>query len=297
MTKFNKMYIISWFGENEHVSKRIQIHDRQLTWAFDNDLVPHVLAQNYEDSYYRDNVVYTKHNGKVLKALEARNILLKEFYNSDDDYALFADNDCYFYTGKKYGANDIFVKTMRNIPLENLRNIDMIIAIDPSTSPFSKDLEENKKKDETHWRFVPGYIASGLFILKNLKKHYNKELYFDTDFIKEDGSIIACEDQEFPIQLIHNNMGVFVCKNIIRKEEAASTSTWNNNVEQRRAKTKEGHDFISKKFDLPIQSESPSGSWMKKFKQINDKMRLKENRKVRLDDGDNEIFRSLFEEK
>ena len=123
------------------------------------------------------------------------------------------------YSGDKYGANDRFAEIIRNIPYENVSNVDMLIGLDPSSAPFTKDLELNKKSDQVSWRLLPGFIASGFFILKNLKKHHNKEIYFDENFIKEDGSIIACEDQDFPIQMIYQNMGVFICKNLIRKEE------------------------------------------------------------------------------
>ena len=54
--KFNNMYIISWFGDNQTTQKRIEIHDRQLQWAFTNDLRPVVFAQHYKDEYYRENV-------------------------------------------------------------------------------------------------------------------------------------------------------------------------------------------------------------------------------------------------
>lgn len=292
MNNFNNMYIISWFGDNEHTNKRVEIHKRQLEWCFNATLKPVVFAQNYKEEFYVDNVEYIKHSGNVLKAIEARNILLHHFYNSHEDFAVFADNDCYLYQGEKYGANDNFAEIIRNIPFQNFKNVDMLIGLDPANSPFTKDLELHSKDDLTAWRLIPGYIASGFFILKNLKKHHNKEIYFDLNFIKSDGNIIACEDQDFPIQLIHENMGVFICKNLIRKEEAATNSTWNNDQESRRQRTTEGHDFISKKFNLPIQKISGKGSWMKKFKRINDKLRPCQ---LRLNDNFNKHLETLFE--
>lgn len=292
MNKFEKMYIISWFGNNEHSEKRYEIHQRQLEWCFSSSLQPVVLAQNYRDDQYTNNVEYIKHNGEVLKAIQARNVLLYQFYNSDEDFAVFADNDCYLYSGEKYGANDKFAEIIRNIPFENFENVDMLIGLDPATSPFTKDLQLNKQNDEVSWRLLPGFIASGFFILKNLKKHHNKEIYFDENFIKSDGSIIACEDQDFPIQLIHENMGVFICKNLIRKEEGATNSTWNNDRDSRRKRTTEGHDFISHKFKLPIQKTSGKGSWMKRFKSFNDKLRPQV---LRLNGNFNNHLRNLFE--
>jgi len=269
--KFNNMYIISWFGSGDKVQKRIEIHDRQLQWAFDNDLTPVVFAQNYIDKQYRDNVEYIKYSGDVLLPGEARNKLLEHFYASDEDYAIVADNDCYLYKGAKYGANDTFVETFRNIPFSNLTYIDMFTPLDPSLKPFTKELAENKLSDETSWRFTPAFIAQGIFVLKNLKKHHGVEIYFDDAFIKPDRSILACEDQDFPINLIHHGFGSFILNNIIKKEEAASSnSTWVGDEKlDRQNRTTEGHDFISQKYGLPIQKTAPRGEWMRRLKKVN----------------------------
>lgn len=272
--KFNNMYIISWFGDNQTTQKRIEIHDRQLQWAFTNGLRPVVFAQHYKDEYYRENVEYIKHAGQLMLPGEARNALLKHFYNSDEDYAIFSDNDCYLYKGEKYGANDHFVSTFRKIPFENLANIDLFTPLDPSNKPFTKELAENKTQDEVRWRFSPAFIAQGIFVLKNLRKHHGLEIYFDDAFVKSDRTILACEDQDFPINMIYNNLGTFTLNNIIKKEEAASSnSTWIGSAkEERWARTVEGLDFIAKKYKLPKQSEAPRGAWTKEFKRINKKL-------------------------
>lgn len=271
--KFNNIYIISYFGTKD-IDKRILYHDKQLQWAFDSNLSPVVLAQHYKQEHYRNNVEYIINNDILLKQVEARNILLNKFYNSDEDFAIFADNDCYLYQGEKYGYNDKFVETFRNIPIKNLNNIDLFVAINPKNQPFTKDFETNKRLYETRWSFTPAFIASGLFVLRNLKKYYNDEIYFDLNMIKPDRSIIACEDQDFPIQMIMKDYGTFVCNNIVMKEEGSNTSTWTkNDKDLRKQLTKEGHDYISKKFNLPIQSESEKGIWMKIFKRKNKKLK------------------------
>lgn len=273
MLKFDHIYIISYLGTSDQ-DKRLQIHNRQLDWAINQGLKPIVLAQQYQDDWYRPDVTYIKHNGELLRQVEARNILLHHFYNSDEDFAIFADNDCYLYQGSKYGYNDIFVETFKNIPLENLYNIDLFVAINPKNQPFTKDFETNQRLYETRWNFTPAFIASGMFVLRNLKKYYNDEIYFDLNMIKADRSIIACEDQDFPIQMIMKDYGTFVCNNIVMKEEGSTSSTWTkNDKELRKQLTKEGHDYISNKFNLPIQSVSEKGIWMKIFKRKNKKLK------------------------
>ena len=292
MLKCSNIHIISYLGTS-NVEKRLQIHDRQLDWAHSQNLSPIVYAQHYTDDQYRNNVTYIKNNGMLHRQTEARNILLEHFYKSDDDFAVFADNDCYLYQGSKYGYNDTFIKTFTNIPLSNLEHIDLFTAINPKNQPFTKDFAENAKLYEDYWRFTPNYIASGLFVLKNLKKHYDMELYFDNNFIRPDRSIIACEDQDFPIQLIHKNLGTYTCNNIVMKEEGSNTSTWTvDDKLVRQQKTTEGHDFISKKFDLPIQKQSPKGSWMRKFKQLNTNLK---SRNVKLTEIYDNNVKNLFE--
>jgi hypothetical protein len=275
LMNFNKIYIISWFGEGEQVEKRMKFHDNQLNWCFENDIQPVVFAQNYKPEYYRDNVEYIKYTGQVLRFGEARNELLKLFYNSDDDFAIFADNDAYLYKGEKYGANDTFVQTMRDTDVSKFKHVDCFYPINPAFVPFSKDLIKHKLTDSYSWRFKPGYIAAQMFVLKNLKKHHNKEIYYDDNFVLADRSILPCEDQDFPINLIHNNMTCFVCSNLIKKDEGHnSISTWSpEDKDSWRKRCLAGLDYIAQKYNLPKQIDlEPTSFWMKVLKKRNHKL-------------------------
>jgi hypothetical protein len=276
--KFEKCYIISWFGPDSTNARRAEIHKRQLDWVKKNDLQPVVFAQNYKEEQYEPDVQYIKHQGKVLTPGDARNILLKEFYNSDEDYAIFADNDTYLYTGQKYGANDTFVQTFRNIPFENLSDVDMFLPVNPANQPFTKDLTENAEGDKIRWRLRPTFMTkTSILIVKNIKKHHDKEIYFDEKFVNSDGTLIPCEDQNFGIEFIQNGLGVFICNNIIFKEEQATPekSTWSTGMtaEQRWERTASGLKFISEIWNLPKQDTVAKGTWMRMFKQKNPKLK------------------------
>lgn len=274
--KFKNIYIISWFGDNDTVDRRIKFHDNQLAWCFKHNLQPVVLAQNYKQEYYRENVHYIKHNGTILRPGQARNVLLKHFYNSDEDFAIFADNDVYLYEGEKYGANDIFVKTMKSCKVDQFDHIDCFYPLNPAFVPFSKDLEKNKISDTISWRMKPGYIAACFFVLKNLKKYHNKEIYYDDAFVLPDGSMLPAEDQDFPINMIHNNMSCFLCPNIIKKDEGHnSISTWSpTDKEVWKKRCLDGLNFIAEKWNLPkITTLAPSSLWLKHLKLRNHKLR------------------------
>jgi hypothetical protein len=286
------MYIISWFGDGPTIEKRMKFHDNQLAWCFQNGLEPVVFAQNYKEEYYRPNVTYIKYSGQVLRFGEARDILLKEFYNSIDDFAVFADNDAYLYTGSKYGSNDTFVKTMRNIDIKQFDQVDLFYPINPAFVPFSKDLEKNKISDQNSWRMKPGYIAAQFFVLKNIKKHYNKEIYYDPAFVLPDRSILPTEDQEFPMNLIHNGLTCFQCPNLIKKDEGLhNNSTWSPaDKEAWEKRCVAGLNYIAEKYDLPKLTKLTSSSvWMKHIMLRNEKMR---NTKVYFTPS---TFHELFE--
>jgi len=275
--KFNKIYIISWFGEGANLDKRLQYHDNQLAWCHKNNLEPVVFAQNYKEEYYRENVTYIRYNGQVLRFGEARDRLLPLFYQSDDDFAIFADNDALLYEGPKYGHNDQFVQIMKDIDVKQFDHIDLFYPINPAFVPFSKDLEKHKIIDQTGWRMRPGYVAAQFFILKNLKKFYNKEYYYDPNFVKSDRSILPAEDQEFAVRLINDGYTSFACLNLIKKDQGLhnSDSTWSDHDrEVWRKSCIEGLTYIANKYNLDIPTHNSSNSkWIKKLMLRNEKFR------------------------
>ena len=92
--KINNCYIISWFGRDPDLrERRRRMHQTQIEWCHKHSLHPVVFAQEYEDGDYLDGVTYIRNEGAVLHPGPARNVLLKHFYQTDDDYAVFADND------------------------------------------------------------------------------------------------------------------------------------------------------------------------------------------------------------
>lgn len=275
--KFNKIYIISWFGNNDIENKRVQYHLNQISWCKKQGLEPVVLAQNYKEEFYLPNVTYIKHQGQVLLPGEARNVLLKIFYESDDDFAIFADNDAYLYEGPKYGSNDKFVELMKQIDVKQFSHVDCFYPINPAFVPFSKDLEKHKISDQNSWRMRPGYVAAQFFVLKNLKKFYNKEFYYDPNFVLSDRSILPAEDQEFPVNLIHNNLTCFACPNLIKKDQGLhnSDSTWSDHDrEVWRQSCIKGLTYIAEKYNLPLpEHNSQNQKWIKKMMLRNEKFK------------------------
>lgn len=82
---------------------------------------------------------------KPVNASKARNILLKEFYKSNMDYAIFSDDDTY----------------LKN-PIDSF-DFDCLSL----TNDYHKGITPTEK------------ISSGILLLSNFKKKYNLEIYFD----------------------------------------------------------------------------------------------------------------------
>lgn len=232
---FDTAYIISWFGDDEKKPKRKEYHTNQVEWMLEKGLNLVILAQEYsEEDYVQDSRVryINGPTDRILTPGQARNVLLQDFYESDKDFAIFADNDSILYD---HGDGRGFVKHINdNWSRYNL--IDMAIPVNPANEPFNKKFSEKKDLFDNNHVFTRTSNCKGsLFFLRNLKKHYNKEIYNAGIYdVNEDGGIIGGEDGDLALQFIANGLGVYKFENLILKEfGGASNSTWSENMEHR----------------------------------------------------------------
>lgn len=91
-----KVYIPSYFGGNPTlVEKRLSIHQRQLSWLLSSDRLEKIIvcSQNYplHAKLVHEKIEYIDSEPKGSSA--ARNVLLKKFYDSQDEICLFMDDD------------------------------------------------------------------------------------------------------------------------------------------------------------------------------------------------------------
>jgi hypothetical protein len=233
--KLNNVYIISWFGNDASlVERRKAIHEKQLEWAAAHKLNPIVLAQGYKKNDYVDGVTYIKpKTKKILLPGNARNLLLKHFYKSGEDFAVFADNDTILYEDTQHGDSARFVEILRGMDIADFEKIDLIVAQNPSRNAFRTELRNTLYKKNLLFRRT--YKMNGaMFFLKNLKTYHSKELYFDEVNFEKDGKLITGEDCDFVVNALHNGLGCYHTFCAIFNEMARSHSTWAENVEERR---------------------------------------------------------------
>lgn len=247
-----KIYIISYFGDNSVRDKRKHYHRQQLDWCANQNLDIFVLAQDYYKSDYDDRVTYIQHDNSIVLPSVARNICLRHFYASDCNFAIFADNDCVLHTGPKYGDSTNFVQTFNSIDLKKLNGVDFFYPLNPGRMPFSKMIAENTELFNNYLNFQRGMEPKSMYVLKNLVKFYNTPIFFDEiNFTLQNGYMIAHEDTDFACQLLTNGYSVYRLNNIILKEFGSNNSTWLNQKDiKRKLSAETGRDILCRKYNL-----------------------------------------------
>lgn len=251
-----RMYVISWFGNDDVREKRIDYHNRQIDWAISNGLSVYVFPQGYTEQDYRKDVTYLENTSeKILLPAEARNHLLRHFYESDCDYAIIADNDSVLHEGEQHCDSKNFVELFNSIPLHNLSEVDFFFPLNPGKVPFSKTFREKKDIFDNYLVFTRNLDSKGSFcVLKNLKKYFNNPIFYDeTSFMTDERKIITHEDVDFGVNILANGYGCYMLNNIVLKEYATSVSTWAG--DKRAEVMTTGKEIIKDKYKLSTNSQ------------------------------------------
>jgi len=227
--KLNNIYIISWFGNDDVRDIRKEYHNRQIDWAFKQNLIPIVLAQDYKDTDYIDGVRYIDADitTGILLPSAARNILLNEFYKSDDDFAFFADNDSILYNENQYSDSINFISLMKNIPMNLFSDIDIIAFANPARTAFKEELSKPIYKNDFVFRRTY-YTTGPIHLMKNIAKYHNKKLYYDSETFNDNGNIITCEEHDFCINGMFHDIKTYHLRNVLLYELGRKNSTWVN---------------------------------------------------------------------
>lgn len=244
---FNSAYIISYFGKDDIRDKRVEYHDTQLGWIREKGLQPVVLSMDYRESDRREGVTYIDH--QTVPPGQARNVLLDRFYNSDEDWAVFCDNDSFVEIREKYEplGIDIF-EYLRSLESTEF-DIHGFYPIDGAASPYTDML--NKTRDWKSWIFRRGSTMRGCcFFLKNMKKHHGVEPKFSDKFEKDDGTFVMGEDLGFCLGMLKDGFTVMQSASIVLKEQGRKTSTWAEDYDYRNSLREEMYNIFEKEYGV-----------------------------------------------
>ena len=197
-------FIISWFGDKPELRElRKEQHRKQLNSILNQtDWNILIYAQMYDKEDFTNNprIKYIENNERVLRPNLARNILKKEFYNSNEDYGLFIDDDVIIeknfvdtltnkkellekaFTDYKIG----FISTQFGFGSNSLRLNNAVNTI--KLSKFAKEHEDN-----TILYLADKACPEGLYIMRNFKKMNNIEFYYDNAMKFSMGKDLHCQ--------------------------------------------------------------------------------------------------------
>lgn len=205
--------ITSYLPEDEHLrSKRLKGHRKQL--EFFRKVLPdvpiYVVAQNYKDTDYTvdEKIHYLVFESGIGPA-NARNELLKLFYNSNEDFMYMLDDDIVFYD--YYNILEFF-NELHTKP-SKYYSLDVVFSKLAQRQPFKKDNYEQPLNLD-NWLFVDnqGMHSNSSILLKNLKKHHNMEIYYNNlDVNKLEGH----EDMDFNCMLRLAKLNIHTLQTLI----------------------------------------------------------------------------------
>lgn len=248
--KLNNIYIISWFGKDSALAnKRRKIHQAQLDWCAKHNLHPVIFAQEYEESDYVTGPTYIKNTSPVLHPGPARNRLLQHFYQTDDDFAVFADNDGILYEDAQHGDSANYIEIMRQLSVDDFFSIDVINPLNPARAAFNKELATDIYKTHLVYRKT-NRVKGTLFFVKNVKKHKQTELYFDEVIFNDNGRMLPGEDTEFGVAALMQGLGCYYTYCAIVNELATTCSTWA--VADEHSHIVPTYTSINKKYDCTL---------------------------------------------
>ncbi len=254
---FKTAYITSWLGPAANYrDKRIAAHLKQLDWCAKVGLSPVVYAQEYPRDIVRDGVRYIFNDGEVQIADTARNVLLKEFYQTDEDFCIMVDDDSILYSGQdKYADGDSIFATMQNMDIGEFKHVDLFFPVSPRHEPFGDYVKANQETLKDYLVFETSLRAKGSMVfLKNIKKHHNLEIYLDGDKHRdENGVFVGGGDFYFAYQLMYLGLGVYKSKNLILNELASAHSSWAVGEDARSKYAVILNNLITNDFGVPMK--------------------------------------------
>lgn len=140
-----------------------------------------IIAQCWTDEIYDEfkdlEFVEVLRYNEPLFPYGARNEFLKLFYGSQDEYGLFMDDDTHI--KNYYNFYELLGMFLNNNP--SIRHIDVCKGLFIGRNGYKEQNLKIKEIVERNFTFLTGmsYFSSCVLILKNLKKHFGKELYFN----------------------------------------------------------------------------------------------------------------------
>lgn len=205
------VYIISWLGGAIR-EKRKELHTKQIAHlkATMPDAKITVVAQGYTEEDKHDGVDYII-SEKCSPAV-ARNQLLKRFYASDEELGLFCDDDCII-DERFFGGT----RLLDDLDNDDHKFFDLLEPVYGRMQPTHAIFASDTKYQEFNCFEAKKTIKTSMFVMRNLRLKYGKEVYFDETLNEQ-------EDMEFSLRLRSLDMRVYKFANLVADDMGSSYS-------------------------------------------------------------------------
>lgn len=216
----------------------------------------HLVTTNWKSKEFEEvsdmNIVFYTVSMDRRGAAVSRNILLKSFYDSDEDYIMICDDDANIYP--YYDFKD-FITDLHNDPKKYLdERIFHICAHLANSAPFK---EKNMKDSDflQNWVFSSGGDHAGRCpqIFANFKKHLDSEIY-QREYLYNEMKL-GGEDGCFDLDLMGIGVMAYTLTSFIAGTTELVASFWNESKSKKEmlkdAVWEEGQatlDYIKKEF-------------------------------------------------
>lgn len=235
--------IISYLPKDYSIrQKRLEAHRKQLRKLKQYNLPIYIVAQNYTQQELDRQVNYI-YIGNPLGPGGARNLLLDQFYNSDEDFMMLMDDDVYLYN---YYDLPIFINEINTNP-SKFRDLDYIRPIFAFQVPFKKTVYADVRNRNNYiFKDMNTINTTALSIIRNLRKYYNKRVFY-TDMNTTNGE--GYEDKDFCYQLKINGIKTHVLTTLIcGSYNLSDNSSLFDSFEQRMSVHNKNNEVIKNKY-------------------------------------------------
>lgn len=250
--KLNTAYIIHHLPDDpEQRRLRKAAHAEQIAYWRQFGLKFCITASNVrgEDLDRGSDIRYIQIQKGVGQA-NSRNILLREFYASDEDFGLFMDDDIIL--DDTAGSSSVFEELL-TVDINRMHGIDLFSPIHPEWHGWDAAWKANNGGAAWTFKRNPRQAGHSMFI-RNMRKFYDREYYFKNEWSPQPWAERCGEDVVFALDLHMDRFGVYDCYNMLKVVELDDNSTWMADSSKRHKLVDEFNARLVEEYDLPIKS-------------------------------------------
>jgi hypothetical protein len=220
-----KAYIISYFGEKLETQWRRQaLHYQQLCCLLQQPGITEIviLAQDYDKLMKNGVVTRPPHyllldhpriryvwQSTVLKPGAARNVLIQDFNQTQEPWAMFLDNDAVL-DPRWHGTEVVNIIERNATQLAAIASVLSVMS--PRHQPYTRYLEANAQLLTTHLPLhKTNYNKTTLFFLRNETLMGNAPITFDE-------TLPCLEDYEYQARQLAMGGAIYQMKSVIMND-------------------------------------------------------------------------------